>query len=110
MYRVFRDGPRHGVCRGPCGLKVKSSGHAVDVEHFACKVKSGAGLAFQRLPLHRFEAHPSARDELFAERTLAVYVVAVVAQRVGQFAKPFVPQLVPFSVGDDAGLTDEVML
>ena len=109
MYRVFRDGPRHGVCRGPCGLKVKSSGHAVDVEHFACKVQSGAGLAFQRLPVHRFEAYPSARDELFAERTPAVHVVAVVAQRVGQFAKPFVPQFVPFPVGSDAGFTDEVM-
>ena len=90
---------RKTLCRAECDLQIVAARVGVHIQHLACKVKSGAGLAFQRLPLHRFEAHPSARDELFAERTPAVHIVAVVAQRVGQFAKPFVPQLVPFPVG-----------
>ena len=86
---------RHDVGGGPCCLKIEAARNAVDVKHFACKIKSWTGAALKGIGVDGRKGDASASDEFVLEGGATGNLILVVGKHVDQPVELFPVQATP---------------
>ena len=86
---------RHNVGGGPGCLEIEAARNAVDVKHFAYKIKRWTGTALKGIGVDGRKGDASASDEFVLEGGTTGNLILVVGEHVDQAVELFPVQATP---------------
>lgn len=93
---------------GPSGLKIESTGDAVDVQHLAGEKQSGCDAAFHGLKIDVPQINATARHKFLFERGFAADLKRIIEDGIQQPVAFLFPEVIPRRVAVAAALRNEV--